>query len=692
MFITSISLHNFKKFASFSAKFTGDFTVVKGPNEQGKSTLLFALLAGLFYDPKKSNKDILALKSWQSDRMYDITLEFEHNGEQYALVKNFETKEGSLENLTTKERWMTHGDVAKQLFALGALRSLALFERTACVRHDALAGVAEGKKEISRTLEELMTASGEHVSADKVIATIDNELTALQKGMRGTAKTPGLLVQLETEIAELAAKRQAIEEELSRASAAAAHYAERDRVHGAVAAKCAAVRGQHERNAVYFKTTEELKQLTTQFDTLNADVLVVQDVAAKKEYITRELEHLRILPSVDMNALYALREQLAVRKEKLAYATAEKKEMSTGHRMRLAHIKPVHAAVSLVLLGAGLLGFFDPRLFIFLGLFVIAASYSFILRKGITVHTRAAVDTDAERLEHEIAVMEKQLAQTFAVYGVTNEKELLEKVKKYNALGQEHAKLESKEEGILRGKTLAALIQEKNECARRVAVAESTISAEERVHPPAPGDQRMLEVSLRALEQEAAQGEKELRDAGAALAARASREDFARCEEALEMKRRSKENAERKLATLMELKDALAEAQKKTIAASRAQIESYLEKYLAAVTDGRYRRVRVNDDLSFVVWSDEKNDMIVPEDHLSRGTIDQFYLIARLAVLSLLNKGTKSLLPLDDPFHAFDAVRRERARRILTDATSAFQVILFTHSSDYDTWGNVIEI
>ena len=84
--------------------------------------------------------------------------------------------------------------------------------------------------------------------------------------------------------------------------------------------------------------------------------------------------------------------------------------------------------------------------------------------------------------------------------------------------------------------------------------------------------------------------------------------------------------------------------------------------------------------------------MVVPEEHLSQGTIDQFYLVARFAILDILNKGKKSLVLLDDPFHSFDAKRRENTKRVLMDLSDKFQIILFTHSSDYDSWGEVVKI
>ena len=169
-------------------------------------------------------------------------------------------------------------------------------------------------------------------------------------------------------------------------------------------------------------------------------------------------------------------------------------------------------------------------------------------------------------------------------------------------------------------------------------------------------------------------------------------EMLAKAEEELEWKQQQRANAEYKLKTLELLYAALSEAKTKTIEKSRRAIEAYMQKYLPVATEGRYHNVTVKDDLSFEVWSEEKRGLIAPEEHLSKGTIDQFYLVARFAVLNLLNKGTKSLLLLDDPFAGFDASRKQKAHAILQDMTSVFQIIIFTHSSEYDAWWSVVTI
>ena len=102
MFLKSLYLKNFKRFDELKIDFPDDITVVIGPNEKGKSTLVSAIIAGLFYDPKKRNREIEVLRSWQSpDKFYEIKMEFEANGENCVLLKDFERKKIFFENQAT---------------------------------------------------------------------------------------------------------------------------------------------------------------------------------------------------------------------------------------------------------------------------------------------------------------------------------------------------------------------------------------------------------------------------------------------------------------------------------------------------------------------------------------------------------------------------------------------------------------
>ncbi len=692
MFVKSITANNFKKFDHMEVAFPADVTVVKGPNEQGKSSLLESLLAGLFYDPKKSNQQITALKSWSSEKLYDITLHLEHNGQDIVLYKNFETRELTLENKSVNKKLNTYSTIGDYLFEIGALRSLALFESTACVKHDAMVSMTDGKREISQALQSLMTASGEGVSSEKILKKLNESVASLQRGMKQQAKNPGLLKKLENEIVECSIRKNTIVSALSEMESKSTYLADVTISLDTLKKEYETHDNQYQKNVAFFKVTQDLEKLHVQADRANTDFNTLMEIANKKGYFVLQLEKMKGLRLVDLEKLYGQKEILSAKKIKFKTISQESQEITSSKKKSMSHFKMAHIAVSALLFLAGFSGFVRTELFALWGLFIAAFTYSFVFRKGIEIHIGKQLNAEAESLIHEIAIVEKQMSKVLEENGVKTDDELIAKIKKYNEFGQELAKLESKEEGILRSGSLEDFKKERNELLKRIAIEETKISDEEKVSPPTPAMQRALEHDRERVKLELDKTDKEVSQLQAIMHSQYSREDLVKAEEEMEYKQTQKVNVERKLKVLELLTDVLTEAQTKTIAQSRASIEEYMRRYLPAITNGRYTNVRIKDDLSFEVWSDEKKGMVVPEENLSRGTVDQFYLAARFAVLALLNKGVRSLVLLDDPFSAFDESRREKTREMLGDMTESFQIILFTHSSDYDSWGSVVTL
>ena len=113
----------------------------------------------------------------------------------------------------------------------------------------------------------------------------------------------------------------------------------------------------------------------------------------------------------------------------------------------------------------------------------------------------------------------------------------------------------------------------------------------------------------------------------------------------------------------------------------------YLERKMVAdierVTDGRYRRVAVDDrTLDIRVRAPERGDW-VDVSSLSQGTIDLVYLVARIGLVRLVTGDRRPPLVLDDPFVTFDDARAKRALELLRDVARDFQVIYLTTSDRY---------
>ena len=122
----------------------------------------------------------------------------------------------------------------------------------------------------------------------------------------------------------------------------------------------------------------------------------------------------------------------------------------------------------------------------------------------------------------------------------------------------------------------------------------------------------------------------------------------------------------------------------------------YLERRMVAdldrVTAGRYRRVQVDDtDLGIRVYAPERGDW-VDVSTLSQGTLDLVYLAARIGLVRLVTGDRRPPLVLDDPFVTLDDVRAKRALSLLKEISRDFQVIYLTTSERYDKAADAVRV
>jgi hypothetical protein len=129
---------------------------------------------------------------------------------------------------------------------------------------------------------------------------------------------------------------------------------------------------------------------------------------------------------------------------------------------------------------------------------------------------------------------------------------------------------------------------------------------------------------------------------------------------------------------------AIVTAEQMTMRKATRFLEQHVGRDLARLTGGRYRRIEIDDrSLEIEVWAPERGDW-VPASRLSKGTIDQIYLAARIGLVRLVTQGRRPPLILDDPFVTFDDTRAARAALLLRELSSDFQVIYLACSNRYD--------
>ena len=108
------------------------------------------------------------------------------------------------------------------------------------------------------------------------------------------------------------------------------------------------------------------------------------------------------------------------------------------------------------------------------------------------------------------------------------------------------------------------------------------------------------------------------------------------------------------------------------------RIAKRAQELFSKLTDGRYEKVMLAEDLSIHVSAQEENTLRSSQWR-SEGTVDQLYLALRLAVAEELTPDAP--LVLDDAMVRFDDTRLATALNILTEMAENKQVILFTCQS-----------
>lgn len=137
---------------------------------------------------------------------------------------------------------------------------------------------------------------------------------------------------------------------------------------------------------------------------------------------------------------------------------------------------------------------------------------------------------------------------------------------------------------------------------------------------------------------------------------------------------------------------AIVRAEQATMRTATRFLEKRMVIDIARITGGRYRRIRVDDhNLAIEVFAPERGDW-VDVSQLSQGTLDQVYLAARLGLVRLVTGDRRPPLIFDDPFVTFDDARAARALDMLHELIGDFQVIYLTTSERYDAAADAVVV
>jgi DNA repair exonuclease SbcCD ATPase subunit len=707
--ITSLALQNVRRYKDAAFELAPGLTIVRGPNEAGKSTLQRAIELALTRKVTSSAGDLDGLVPWDGgpDSRSAIALVFTYEDEdggshEGRLEKSFRGSKGQVRLELDGEVITDPARADEALAELSGLPTENFYRSTASIRHQELAEVQRDEGALRDRLQ--ASISGADRGTSRARKKLDRALYALQT--KGT-KNPGRLKVADDAVTDATAKLQAGEDALGRL--------ERDRDALAVA------RERRAETETALAERRAMLEKARQAERLNAEKTQAQEryeryrtaVIVRDEITELDRTHpsstpLPVLRST-VERLRAVERQMATLQALLDGDVQVSFEVPPEVRWRpLSRWALVLVVVGIVIavagFAAGLLDVVDlgsAPLFLGGAIAAIGLALALVglwLRRGDRVTTQMK-DAEVNRRLRGRSEIELELRQATA-----------ERDDLLSRLG-----LETSEEAE------AALTEEESHVAEietRRARLSGLIGEEPLEALPGRRDAAALEIEQKTAALEAlgpiakeprARERLEVEVADAEKALDHARDDEATARARVEQNPVDAEEVAGLAERLASWKDELAALRRRERIYARTlqEINSaeqatmkratrYLEKRMvpdvARVTGGRYKRVRIDDtNLGIDVFSPERNDW-VPVSELSQGTLDSVYLAARLGLVRLVTGDRRPPLVMDDPFVTLDDERAPRALELLREVSADFQVIYLTTSDRYDALADSVVV
>jgi DNA repair exonuclease SbcCD ATPase subunit len=698
MWLKRIELKNFKRFSDFPAQFSPGINVVKGPlNEMGKSTLLEGIIVALFHNPGSTAKWLREYVSWGSTKQCQTILEFEDKGNRYLLEKDFDKGTARLIDGNTQEELDTFKKVSEKMAELLGTNSDTLFLCTSCIRQDEVRAISSGKKEISESLEEVVTGGKESTLASDVVQKLEDKIAEIRKGLDRPAKIPGVLASLRGQLEDSSRKRTDIENEVSKVEAQKIELVE-------VNKQLAQVKEQYENAKALLDKNKQRKEIEASIERLTKDYNSVEELLTRikkqEEDLKKADEALQAIEGFeDKQRVSAFRKRLDAIQNRLGDIEndlAMRDKELAGAKEKSAIRKPVRffgsgkgMATAIIILTGGIIGTLVGPVYL-LGLIILGAAFLTLTIKARTALIRDK--TNISVIEGRIQDMKEALSKlgqeengllTEAKCSTVDEFDKKERDFYYWREMKEKAK--NRLDGMLSGKTIQDVERQRTEVAGKLAVEEEKLTDDLREIRLSPEEYIELERRVQSLKAKQTELETQKRRCEVIIEqARFNIEDQIRLEEELKSRQKALEHEERKVKVYDLAREFISKARTEILSSTEEALEKEIQRYLAVFTKDKYRQVRVDKEaLEFWVYSDEKGDWAKPEE-LSGGVIDEFYLAFRLALAELIFGDKKPPLILDDPFVNFDSVRLANTLNFFQKLASDYQIIIFTLSNLYD--------
>ena len=701
MRITRLQLRDFGRHRGLDIELAPGFTIIRGPNEAGKSTIQRGLELALFRKPTAATAELDALRSWgapEDDRSF-VRLEFvvsEENGasgdtgpRQGVLEKEFRGQRG---RVLLEYDGQTYSDPARAEEVIADLTGIpneAFFRSTASIRHQELEDLDRDEGALRDRLQ--ASLGGGDRGSSRAKARIDDAIRALKS--RGD-KNPGRLKIAEEAVARAEVALRNGETSLQKLEA------DRDAL--------AQARDARLRAETALAESRNMLESARQAERLRTDRAVVAERFERLRQASEAQQRLTDLEASPERSMADLRERLdrmrtlqsrvVVLQESLRDEAGPEVEpdepepgflqegLVTGAVGAIAILAVViGSATSLllaVLLGIGAMGL------------AVVEGLRFWERRSVAMNVRRINDArERDRTvrrqsrvgtEEGLRVAQSGVQNILRELGAADIGAAERLLTSEQARRQEVATLQVQASALLAGQSQGTAFELRDRAALELEQKTAALDALGPLATDARARER-LEAEVRdrhaALER--------ARDAEAGAIARldanpVDSEQVAGEAERLVTWRDQLTALKRRVHIYETTLAAIQAAESMTMKKATRFLEQQVGRDIARLTGGRYRRVSIDDQtLDIEVWAPERGDW-VKAGQLSKGTIDQVFLAARIGLVRLVTQDRRPPLILDDPFVTFDDTRAARAAVLLRELSSDFQVIYLACSNRYD--------
>ncbi|MFO8056035.1 MAG: AAA family ATPase [bacterium] len=696
MRITRLELKRFKRHHSFELEPAPGLTVIRGPNESGKSTIVEAVLAAFFVGPT-ATKEAERTTEWGMDQKPWLAMHIEDEQGPAVIEKDFERKKSAVrcEDKVISSSKKVNDWIEERL----GFGSSELFRATACIYEsevslEHLDMKSSTAKEILDRLQALLTGAAGG-SPSQVISRLTKRLNDLKRGPTKTVPEGGPVFAVRKKLEKAQEELERTRQNRKQWDLAAAELERLDSRIGQVESEKTEIQSAIGNHRLYLEAEKNHRDLAERLNRFLKAEALFRELREMEKEIAEFEGYERLEPALArLNEIEEERKSGENELMVLSFDKYENKEKMSGWSAAL-----LPAAAVAAVAGGAVFGFLE------LWWPLVAGAASAVGLAGLYIFQRtrtargekkrlARLESKISETEESIKSLETELSGLLERFGKDS---VEESRKSFQAFRELRAGISDRRERIadltgegmteddVKARTRELSLELRGEKERMESLEPFRIADPVRYSSLEEQSRRLEDEYQRLLqERSATEARMTALDFDAEELAVLEEEESALAERLSYWERELRVH-EKALQVLQESSDAIVER-------AGEVIEKEVSPSIFAFTAGRYEKVKADRMLRLFLYSSRLSGWI-GEDELSSATREQLQLAVRLALVKLVSKDRNPPVILDDPFSHYDPQRVEAAMQVIKEFSQTFQVILLSPDDRYSPYADrVIEL